>query len=89
MERDYPILIPAVILNDNRLSPFDKIMFGEINVLSNRHGFCFAQNSYFAKKYNTSIRTIQRSLNALSDLMYIVVINEDNKRSIYTFLERE
>ena len=61
-----------------------KILYGEIICLSNKEGYCFANNSYFAKLYNCTNRTIQNALSKLQKNGYIKIMLENNyKRKIF------
>ena len=51
--------------------------------MSNKEGFCWANNQYFAELYETTTRTIQRQLNQLEDKGYIVKVQEEDKRKLY------
>lgn len=48
-----------------------RMLFGELTALSNKEGYCWATNSYFAELYNVEIRTIQNWLKALQDAGFI------------------
>lgn len=48
----YNIIIPSVIITSPELSPSAKLLYGEILVLSAKKGYCFADNAYFAERFN-------------------------------------
>lgn len=48
-------------------------MYGEITALTNRNGYCFATNKYFAELYNVTIETISRWISHLQRLGFIKV----------------
>ena len=65
MEEDKPnyfAIIPANVRYDDELTEKAKLLYGEITCLSNKEGYCFALNNYFAKLYKCSTRTIQNSI---------------------------
>ena len=53
----YYAIIPANVRYDSRLSANEKLMFGEITCLCNKHGVCWAKNSYFAELYEVSLKS--------------------------------
>jgi hypothetical protein len=74
---NYYSIIPASVRYDNELTASEKLFYGEITALSNKHGYCFATNSYFSNLYKVSDRTIIRWINKLEGKGYI------NKQIIY------
>jgi len=84
----YSILTADVRYHD-KLSPFDKLLYSDITALTNKNGYCNASNKYFAKVFNKSIRSISRSISALSDnnLITAILIRDENneivERKIY------
>lgn len=68
---NYYAIIPANVRYDKSLVPSAKLLYGEITALSNREGFCYATNEYFADLYQTSEKTITRWLKNLADKNYI------------------
>ena len=83
-EVSYYAIIPANVRYDNELSEKAKLMYGEITCLSNKEGYCYANNKYFAKLYKCSIRTIQNAISKLQEKGYIIVVIENsNERKIY------
>ena len=70
MEEDKPnyfAVIPANVRYDDELTEKAKLLYGETTCLSNKEGYCFALNNYFAKLYKCSTRAIQ---NSISKLLY-------------------
>ena len=67
----YFAIIPANVRYDSRLTMGAKMMFGEITCLSNKEGYCWASNNYFAKLYQVHTNTIQNWIHTLSDCEYI------------------
>jgi hypothetical protein len=65
----YGILTEDVELNEN-LSWFEKVLFTRIAALTNRDGYCWATNAYFAERYSTKNKkklkeSISRSISNL------------------------
>lgn len=78
-------LIPASVRYDTALKPNAKLMYGEITALTNREGFCWADNAYFAGLYNVSLETVSRWISQLRDGGYIdveILHNDGNKRRL-------
>lgn len=85
MEPSYYANIPATVRYDERLRPNAKLLYGEITALTNREGFCWAGNEYFAELYKVDIKTISRWVSQLEKFGYITVEllkNQGNKRKI-------
>ena len=70
MKANYYAIIPANVRYSN-MKANSKLLYGEISALSNKHGFCFATNKYFAELYNVSKVSIQKWLKQLEDKNYI------------------
>ncbi len=70
---NYYAIIPANIRYDEKLSPNEKLFYGEITALTNKEGYCWANNAYFARLYAVEKRTIRRWLNKLKELNYIKI----------------
>ena len=68
---NYYAIIPAKIRYDKNLKPAEKILYGELAALSNKNGYCHAQNRYFANLYNVSNETVSRRIPHLQSLGYI------------------
>jgi DNA-binding MarR family transcriptional regulator len=67
------------VLYDYRLEPLDMIVYGELCVLSNKLGYCYASNAALAKLRNTSERTLKRSIHRLKKFGHIEISNDKNK----------
>lgn len=89
MEKEIPnyySIIPANVRYDKRLKPNEKLLYGEITALSNKNGYCFATNKYFASLYNVSIKTISLWINELKEYGYInidFIYKENSKEIMY------
>lgn len=67
----YFAIITADVRYDTRLSANEKLLFGEIEALTQQEGYAWASNSYFAELYGVSRYTISRWLSKLQRLGYI------------------
>lgn len=83
----YYAIIPAKVRYDENLNNGQKLLYGEITALTNKKGYCFAGNKYFARLYNCDPNTISRWISNLVKEGYleveIVKNSEDSKRKIY------
>lgn len=68
------IQIPIEIIMDETIPPLARLLYGEILVLSNKDGYCFATNKYLGQINNVDGRTIRRLLHILETKNYIKVI---------------
>lgn len=84
IEPAYFAIIPASVRYDDNLPDKAKLLFGEITALTNKHGYCYASNKYFAELYKCSERTISRLINQLADENYFKIFHDGNcNRKIY------
>jgi len=60
-------ILPANVRYQEGLSSFAKVIYSEINALSNKNGYCFASNAYFENVFKKSTATISRVLTELQD----------------------
>jgi DNA-binding transcriptional ArsR family regulator len=77
--------IPSPVRYDRSLKPNAKLLYGEITALTNKEGFCWAPNEYFATLYDVSSETVSRWISQLRDAGYIeveILHIEGNKRRI-------
>lgn len=65
-------LVPE-ILNDCRLSPFDRMLLSIIINLSKKSSYCFATNMHFAKNLRCSVGAVSKSINKMHKIGYIDV----------------
>ena len=80
---NYYAVIPAHVRYCKKLEPSAKLLYGEITALSNRYGYCWATNAYFAELYGISTDTITRWVRSLKEHGFIDsdVIMEGMQRS--------
>lgn len=80
---NYFAIIPANVRYDKRLKPNAKLLYGEITSLTNKEGYCWADNSYFANLFEVSPETISRWVSQLVEFGYVFVeIIDGHKRRI-------
>lgn len=80
---NYYSVIPATVRYDHRLAPAEKLLYGELTALSNKEGYCYAKNRYFADLYNVAIGTVSRWLSNLQKFGYIIIeIIRNNKKEV-------
>ena len=82
------IIIPYNAVIDNNLHTIDKVIYGEIISLSNKKGYCYANNQYFMKENKISKNLIIQSLKRLEQNKYIEIIynlslKNSDRRTIY------
>ena len=78
-------LIPLEARLNKKLPDSAKIYLGEINVLTNKHGYCWAKDEDLAEMKGVSIRTIESWHKDLEDQGFI---KRDTYREHYTYAER-
>jgi hypothetical protein len=70
MQPNYYAIIPAEV-RYSAIKPNAKLLFGELTALSNKHGYSFASNNYFAELYSVSKNTISLWIKELIDAGFI------------------
>lgn len=85
---NYYAIIPATVRYSKKLKANEKLLYAEITSLSNKNGYCYAQNRYFANLYNVSIETVSRWLSHLQKLGFIKieVKRNENKEVIARYI---
>ena len=83
---NYYAIIPAVVRYAD-ISDKAKLLYGELTALSNKEGYCWATNSYFANLYKVDNKTITRNIKELEDKGFIHIkydyAQKETKRYIY------
>ncbi len=80
---NYYAIIPSNVRYSS-LKPNAKLLYGEITALSNKLGYCFASNFYFADLYGVSKNTVSRWLSDLNKLGFITIKIERNSNKEIT-----
>lgn len=75
--------IPLSIKNNTKLSSNAKLLYGDIQLLCYKNGYCFATNQYLAENLKVTSRTIIRLLGELEEEKYISFEYNKNIRKIY------
>lgn len=80
----YYAVIPANVRYDKRLKANEKLLYGEITSLSNKKGYCWASNKYFADLYGVTNQAVSKWIKDLKDIGYIEIdyIYKDNSKEI-------
>lgn len=79
---NYYTNIPGEIIGDSKINFGAKLLFGKIQSLSHKEGFCWSRNKYLAKLMGVSARTIQRWIETLKKNNYIkseIIYKEGSK----------
>lgn len=71
IQPNYYAIIPSEVRYDSRLKANEKLLFAEITSLTNKKGYCYANNEYFAELYNAKKDTISRWISGLEKLGYL------------------
>jgi hypothetical protein len=81
---NYFAIIPAEVRYDASLKDKAKLLYGEITALSDKNGYCYASNKYFAELYNISITSISLLIKNLIENGYIEseIIYKENSKEI-------
>ena len=80
MKNTHYIIVPAVVRYDGRLPLGSRLLYGEIKALSNKHGFCFASNGWFAERYDVTDVTISNWISKLKKYKYITISYNPHRR---------
>jgi len=82
----YTITIPSIVRFDTRLCLAARLLYGEILVLCDQQGYCWASNQYFAQLYEVQRKAVSRWIQQLAEYDYIrleIDPTEGNLRRIY------
>lgn len=79
----YYSIIPATVRYDKNLKPAEKLIYGEITSLTNKMGYCYAKNKYFADLYTVTAHTVSQWISHLEKSGYIQIeLIKDEKKEI-------
>ena len=67
----YYSIIPADVRYDDGLKANEKLLYSEITALSNKKGYCWSENKYFADLYNVKKGTVSGWVSNLEKKGYI------------------
>jgi hypothetical protein len=74
MEKEQPnyyTVISADVRYDKNLSLLEKLLYAEIIALTNKEGYCWASNQYFARLFDKNDKYISSKINHLAKLGYL------------------
>lgn len=75
--------VPASVMQDEKLSPMSKLVYGIIAALAQKEGYCWASSTYIAKQCGYSRVGVSRRISELAARGYIKVeIANRTKRKI-------
>ena len=87
---NYYAIIPAEVRYDENLKDKAKLLYGEITALSDRYGYCYASNRYFAELYKTTTTTISLLIKNLIENGYVeseIIYKEGSKEILNRYLK--
>lgn len=86
---NYYAIIPADVRYDPNLKDKAKLLYGEIIALSDKTGYCYASNKYFAELYGISQTTVSLLIKDLIQNRYIeseIIYKEGTKEILNRYL---
>lgn len=69
----YYAIIPNEVMFDENLMANAKLLYGQITLLANKEGYCWASNNFFAKKNHSSPQSVSKWISNLAENNYIKV----------------
>lgn len=79
----YYAIIPAPVRYDESLVPNAKLLYGEITVLANKSGYCWATNGHFAELYHVHPDTVSEWVAQLANNGHILITQLKSGRRIH------
>ena len=80
----YHTNLPAAVRFDARLSPYARLLFGDIKALCDQQGYCWASNYYLASLYGVKAKVVSRWIQQLRKYGYLkIAIQAGNQRKIF------
>lgn len=80
MKPSYYAVIEAEVRYDKNLSSTAKLIYAEITALTQKEGYAWATNKYFADNFELSASQVSRIVSQLAEYGYISVEIEDKYR---------
>ncbi|GAF77221.1 unnamed protein product [marine sediment metagenome] len=77
------IIVPDKVIQSRDLNNGAKLLLGLIMRLSNKNGYCWASNKYFADCFDVNRATVIRWVNELKEYKYIKCSVKKTRRRIY------
>ena len=82
LKKSYYAIIPATVRYDKELTANAKLLYGELTALSEKEGYCWASNNYFAELYEVTPQAISKWINQLAKKGYITLDYERSGKEI-------
>lgn len=70
---NYYAILPAFVRYDKDLPANARLLYGELTALTNKKGYCFASNNYFAPLYGVTPQAISKWIKILEKKGYIKI----------------
>ncbi len=83
-------ILPATVRYDSNLNMSEKVLYTELSALTNKYGYCFASNSYFAGLYKVTTGTVSGWFSSLEKAGHVrteVDKMAGNKRKVWTIVK--
>ena len=87
---NYFSILTAEVRYDKNLKDKAKLLYSEITALSDKYGYCYASNKYFAELYDVTPTTISLLIKDLVDNGYIeseIIYKEGSKEILNRYLK--
>ena len=81
--------IPLSIKNNTKLSSNAKLLYGDIQLLCYKNGYCFATNKHLGSMLSVTDRTISRLLSELENNNCIKIEYSRKERKIYLMFNED
>lgn len=70
-ESSYFLILTSEVLEDERLTDFQKLLFAAITGLCKQRGYCWASNDYLEKKLHRKVTQVSTGISKLVELGYL------------------
>ena len=77
----YYAQIPTEILLSPTLTCFQKLLYADIQSLTNQKGYCFASNKYLSKRHNKDEKHISKQITALINNNFLFLFERPTGRN--------